>query len=197
MHTHFALVLQVLFHAALDAFRSPDGVNVSAESLLEECQQSIEDLSTMLFEYYGKVIAQPRRDLFSKATGLRVAQSSDIGFMTRVEADAAMESAKQAELLSVHANRSAPTGRPPFNKKAKGRGGGKGGGNRKVPLCLLPQQHQHQQHQHQQPQQRQQQEQQPSASLSATPAGSPRQQQSTLPCANPNKGGKGGKGKGQ
>ena len=41
----------------------------------------------MLFEYYGKVIAQPRRDLFSKATGLRVSQSSDTGFMTRVEAE--------------------------------------------------------------------------------------------------------------
>jgi hypothetical protein len=147
MHTDFAPVLQVLFHAALDAFRSPNGVNVSAESLLEECQQSIEDLSTMLFEYYGKVIAQPRRDLFSKATGLRVAQSSDNGFMTRVEADAAMESAKQAELLLVHANWSAPTGKPSFNKKAKGRGGGEGGGKgtNKVPLRLLPQQQQQQQ----------------------------------------------------
>ena len=65
MHTDFAPVLQVLFHAALDAFRSPDGANVSAKSLLEDCQQSIEDLATILFEYYGKVIVQPRRDLFS------------------------------------------------------------------------------------------------------------------------------------
>ena len=146
----------------------------------------------MLFEYYGKVIAQPRRDFFSKATGLRVSQSSDTGFMTRVEADAAMESAKQAELLSVHADRSAPTGRPPFNKKAKGRGGGKGGGNRKVPLLLLPQQQEQQQRQ-----QRQQQQQQSPASPSATPAGSPRQQQSTLPRTNPSKGGKGGKGNGK
>ena len=37
MHTDFAPVLQVFFHAALDAFRSPDGANVSAQSLLEEC----------------------------------------------------------------------------------------------------------------------------------------------------------------
>ena len=96
MHTDFAPVLQVLFHTALDAFRTPDGVNVTAESLLEDCQRSIEDLSTMLFEYYGKVIVQPRRDLFSKASGLRVSQSFDTGFMTRVEAEAAMESAKQA-----------------------------------------------------------------------------------------------------
>ena len=72
MHTDFAPILQVLFHAALDAFRSPDGVNVTAESLLEDCQQSIEDLATMLFEYYGKIIAQPRLDLFEKATHLRV-----------------------------------------------------------------------------------------------------------------------------
>ena len=99
MHTDFALVLQVLFHAALNA-----NVNVSAESLLEECQQSIEDLATMLFEYYGKDIVQPCRDLFSKAPGLQVAQSSDTGFMTRVKADAAMESAKQAGLLLVHAD---------------------------------------------------------------------------------------------
>jgi len=96
MHTDFAPVLQVLFHAALDAFRSPNGVNVSAESLLKDCQQSIEDLATMLFEYYGKIIAPPRRDLFEKATSLRVSQSSALGFMTRVEAKAAMEMAKQA-----------------------------------------------------------------------------------------------------
>ena len=36
LHTDFALVLQVLFHAALDAFRSPDGVNVSAKSLFND-----------------------------------------------------------------------------------------------------------------------------------------------------------------
>ena len=38
MHTDFSPILQVLFHAALDAFRSPDGAGVYAESLLEECQ---------------------------------------------------------------------------------------------------------------------------------------------------------------
>ena len=107
----------------------------------------------MLFEYYGKVIVQPRRELFSKASGLRVSQSSNTGIMTRVEADAAMESAKQAELISVHADRSAPTGKPPFNKKIKGRGGGKGGCNCKVPLCPLPQEQQQQQQPQQPPQQ--------------------------------------------
>mgnify|MGYP001047692992 CR=1 FL=1 len=82
----------------------------------------------MLFEYYGKVIAQPRRDLFSKATGLRVSQSSDTGFMTRVEADAAMESAKQTELLSMHIDRSAPTSTLPRTNPSKGGKGGKGKG---------------------------------------------------------------------
>ena len=72
MHTDFAPVLQVLFHTSLDAFRTPDGASLSAEKLLEECQQSIEDLSTILFEYYGKIIVQPRRDLFEKATSRRV-----------------------------------------------------------------------------------------------------------------------------
>ena len=70
MHTDFSPVLEVLFHAALDAFRSPDGAGVSAESLLEECQQSIEDLATILLEYHGKIIAQPRRGLFEKAASL-------------------------------------------------------------------------------------------------------------------------------
>ena len=64
-------------------------------------------------------------------TSLRVSQSSAPGFMTRVETEAAMETAKQAELISVHADRSAPTSKPTFkNKKSKGKGSGKdGGGN--------------------------------------------------------------------
>jgi hypothetical protein len=74
MHTDFSPVFQVLFHAALDAFRSPDGANVSTESLLKDCQQSIKDLATMLFEYYGKVIVQPSHDLLQGfwLTGIRV-----------------------------------------------------------------------------------------------------------------------------
>ena len=59
MHTDFASVLEVLFHAALDAFRSLDGASLSAEKLLEECQQSIEDLATISFEYFGKTSFNP------------------------------------------------------------------------------------------------------------------------------------------
>ena len=99
MHTspqyfRYSPIIIIMSHAALDAFRSPDGAGVSAKSLLEECQQSIEDLATVLFGYYGKIIAQPRRDLYEKATSLRVSQSSAPGFMTRVEAEAALETAK-------------------------------------------------------------------------------------------------------
>ena len=67
MRTDFAPGLQVLFHTALDCFRTPTyGLNI--EQLLEECEQSSKDLCTILFEHFGKHIVQPRRDLFKKAT---------------------------------------------------------------------------------------------------------------------------------
>ena len=97
-HTDFAVVLYVLFHTALDCFRTPtDGLTV--EQLLAECRHSSENLCTMLFEYFGKHIVQPRHDLFEKATKMKVSQSSDIGFLTEVEAIAAMETCKQLELF--------------------------------------------------------------------------------------------------
>ena len=85
MHTDFAPVLQLPFHTTLDCFRTPtDGL--STEQLLEECQQSAEDLCTMLLEYFGEHIVQPRHDLFEKATWMKVSQSSDTGFLTQAEA---------------------------------------------------------------------------------------------------------------
>ena len=148
----------------------------------------------MLFEYYGKIIIQSHRDLFKKARSLRVSQSSAAGFMTQVEADAAMESAKQAELISVHANRLALPGKPPFNNKAS----------------LQQQEVQGQRRWQRRRSQRSSPLSPPSAaaaaagvaaaeaaSPSAPPAGSPHEQQSTLPRANRDKGGKDGKGTGQ
>ena len=125
MHTNFAQVLQVLFHIALDCFRTPtDGL--TTEQLLEECQQPSEDLCTMLLEYFGKHIVQPRHDLFKKATHMKVSPSFDTGFLTQVEANAAMEICKQIKLFQAHAYGSA--GKKPTNKN-KGKGGkGKGGG---------------------------------------------------------------------
>ena len=87
----------------------------------------------MLFEYFGKHIVQPRRGLFEKATKMKVSQSSDTGFLTRVEATTAMETCKQIELFQAHADaakrHNGSSSRRPKDKKGKGNGGkGKGGG---------------------------------------------------------------------
>ena len=98
MHTNFTPVLQVLYHTALDCFQTPiDGL--TTEQLLEECHLSSEDLWTMLLEYFGKHIVQPRRDLFEKDTKMKVSEPSDTGFLTQVDASAAMETCKQIELF--------------------------------------------------------------------------------------------------
>ena len=137
----------------------------------------------MLFEYYGKHIVQPRRDLFEQATKMQVSFSANTGFLTRVEAAAAMETAKQTELFQAYAETSRPS--VPKNKfKGKSKGDGRRSG-RPLPLQLL-----------QNPAAAQQQP--PSASPSAPPA-SPAARQSTLPPAGRGRGrgGRGGKGKGQ
>ena len=181
-HKDFSSVLQVLHHTALDCFRTPtDGL--STEQLLAECQQSSFNLCSMLFEYYGKHIVLPRRDLFEQATKMQVSFSANTGFLTRVEAAAAMETAKQTELFQAYAETSRPS--QPKNKfKGKSKGDGRRSG-RPLPLQLLPN-----------PAAAQQQP--PSASPSAPPA-SPAARQSTLPPAGHGRGrgGRGGKGKGQ
>ena len=77
----------------------------------------------MLFEYFGKHIVQPRRGLFEKATKMKVSQSSDTGFLTRVEATTAMETCKQIELFQAHADaakrHNGSSSRRPKDKKAK------------------------------------------------------------------------------
>ena len=174
-HKDFSPVLQVLHHTALDCFRTPtDGL--STEQLLAQCQQSSFSLCSMLFEYYGKHIVLPRRDLFEQATKMQVSFSANTGFLTRVEAAAAMETAKQTELFQAYAETSRPT--QPKNKfKGKSKGDGRRSG-RPLPLQLLPN-----------PAAAQQQP--PSASPSAPPA-SPSARQSTLPPA-----GRGGRGRGR
>ena len=86
----------------------------------------------MLFEYFGKHIVPPRRDLFEKATRMKVSQSSHTCFRTQVKAAAAMETCKQ-ELFQAHAdaaNRyngsSSKKPKHPKGKGGKGKGGGKG-----------------------------------------------------------------------
>ena len=56
----------------------------------------------MLFEFLGKCIVQPRRDIFEKVTGLFVSQSAGPSFLTQVEFDAACAFARQHDLLGMH-----------------------------------------------------------------------------------------------
>ena len=85
----------------------------------------------MLFEYFGEHIVQPCRDLFEKATRMKVSQSSDTRFLTQVEATAAMETCGQIELFQPHADAASrhngSSSERPKDKKSKG-GKGKGGG---------------------------------------------------------------------
>ena len=86
----------------------------------------------MLFEYFGKHIVQARRDLFEKATRMKVFQSSDTGFLTQVKANAAMETYKQelfqshADAANRHNGSSSKKPKYPKGKGGKGKGGGKG-----------------------------------------------------------------------
>ena len=82
LHTDFAPVLQVLLHTAIDSLRTTEDDDVqSPEQLLSECQSSTRDLCLVLFEFLGKIIIQPRRDIFEKATSLFVSQSAAPGFL--------------------------------------------------------------------------------------------------------------------
>jgi hypothetical protein len=101
LHKEFAPVLQVLLHTSLRTLREPDD-KVSAETLLSEVQNSAFDLCQILFEFLGKNIVQPRRDLFQKATGLCVSHNTSSGFLTRAESEAAMATARQHDLICTH-----------------------------------------------------------------------------------------------
>ena len=74
------------------------------DTLLSECQNSAFDLCQMLFEFLGKTIVQPRRDLFEKATGLSVSHFTSSSFLTRAESESAMATAWQHNLISTHIN---------------------------------------------------------------------------------------------
>ena len=132
-HEDFSPVLQVLYHM-LDTVSRPFEVdNWDAEAEFNVLHRVSHDLCTMLLEYYGKHIVQPRRDIFEKATGLRVTpgdQSS--GFLTAVEADSAMEEARRQDLILHHASTLNPSqrGRGNQGRGNRGRGQQRGRGNR-------------------------------------------------------------------
>ncbi len=101
LHKEFAPVLQVLLHTSLQTLREPDDTH-SAETLLSEVQNSAFDLCQILFEFFGKIIVQPRRDIFQKATGLSVSHNTSSGFLTGAESESAMATARQHDLIGAH-----------------------------------------------------------------------------------------------
>ena len=63
---------------------------------MDELDFMVEDLCMMLLEYFGKHIAQPRRELYKKVTGLPVNPGKPSrGFLTEQEAESAMIVAQQ------------------------------------------------------------------------------------------------------
>ena len=97
-------MLQVLLHTTLQTLREPDGT-VSADTLLSECQSSTFDPCQILFEFLGKTIVQPRRDLFEKARGLSVSHSTSSGFLTEAESESAMATARQHNYKAARSDR--------------------------------------------------------------------------------------------
>ena len=86
-----------------------------------ETSATARDLVSLLLEYFGKFVAQPRRDLFESATGLTAGTPS--GFLTQKEATSAMEQALQSDLILSHA--------AAFQaRQSAGRGSGKPRGGR-------------------------------------------------------------------
>ena len=112
-------MLEVLLHTALRTLREPDD-NVSDDTLLSECESSTADLCQILFEFFGRTMVQPCREIFEKDTGLSVSQSTSSGFLTTAESVTAMATARQHNLINTHidAVRSSTCG-------GRGRGSGK------------------------------------------------------------------------
>ena len=139
-HTNFAPVLQVLYHLLVNLVQVDadfDGT-VDAQdyhAAWVETSATACDLASLLLEYFGKFVAQPRRDLFESATGLTSGTPS--GFLTQKEASSAMEQALQSDLILSHAaafqarqstGRGSGKSRGGRNNRSRGKGGrGRGG----------------------------------------------------------------------
>ena len=85
LHKDFAQRLQVLLHTGLQTLYKPD-----------------DTVSVDTFEFLGKTIVQPHRDLFEKAKGLSVSHSTSSSFLTRAESESAMATARQHDLIGTH-----------------------------------------------------------------------------------------------
>ena len=146
-------------------------------------------LCQILFDFFGKIIVQPRRDLFQKATGLSVSHNTSSGFLTGAESESAMATARQHDLIGAHidAVRSSTSGgrgrgRGKNNRRGAQRGAGRGSNQLRhlqpnrpsAPPSATPAPQQQQQ------QQQQRQQQQPAGRQAASSA-TPGRQQSTPP----------------
>ena len=146
LHTDFSPVLQLAIHAAtynraVEYVLAAHGTTeANVREALFQCRDSCEALLQLIFEFCGQHIAQPRRALYKKVSGLKPGQHTAAGFLTGVEAVQAAEQAKTADRLRLHQ-------RSHFQSfglmqdagrginKGRGRGRGKGlsrGGNRSV-----------------------------------------------------------------
>ena len=125
-HTNFAPILQVLYHLLVNLVQVDAEFDDTVEAedyhaFWVETSATARDLVSLLLEYFGKFVAQPRRDLFESATGLTAGTPS--GFLTQKEATSAMEQALQSDLILSHA--------AAFQaRQSAGRGSGKPRGGR-------------------------------------------------------------------
>ena len=94
LHEDFSPVYQVLLHAADIVIRTEDADSFDLASSHRGLSFVTHDLCQTLFEFLGKHIVQPRRDIFEKATGLRLTAGDQAsGFLTQFEVESAMEEA--------------------------------------------------------------------------------------------------------
>ena len=132
-HTRFSPVLQIALHSMTACVRADQLLHSGScddqqiDQAFADIKSSTETLLQFVFEFFGQYIAQPRRDLYEKATGLKPGQHSHTGFLTSVEAAAAAELARQHDFLRLHSQFASTT---TTTSKGRGRGNSKGGRGR-------------------------------------------------------------------
>ena len=136
-HTRLAPTLQVALHLMSasvkvhDMHEEPESVDTEQlEQAYLDVQHAADTLLQFIFEFFGQYIAQPRRDLYEKATGLKPGQHSQSGFLTSVEATAAAEWARQQDFLRLHAQALQPSASSQRGGRGRGKPSGRGRGGR-------------------------------------------------------------------
>ena len=100
LHADVSPVYQVLLPAADIVTRPDDADSFHLAPSYRDLSFVTYDLCQTLFDFLGKHIVQPRRDIFEKATGLRVTAGDQAsGFLTQFEAESAMEEARRQDLI--------------------------------------------------------------------------------------------------